>query len=120
MLELGETKKNKNKRGLTRTPPPFWEESRAHCRKRYGRQILENKIVMYWTLDTILHLKDAPLPATKEELLDYAVRSGAPQEVIINLQMLEEDEEMVYEQLEDIWPDIPPTSEDFLFNQNEY
>ena len=75
---------------------------------------------MYWTLDLILHLEDAPLPATKEELLDYAVRSGSPQEVIINLQFLEEDEEMIYESLEDIWPDIPQTSEDFLFNQDEY
>lgn len=75
---------------------------------------------MYWTLDLILHLEDAPLPATKEELLDYAVRSGCPQEVIINLQFLEEDEEMIYESLEDIWPDIPQTSEDFLFNQDEY
>jgi hypothetical protein len=75
---------------------------------------------MYWTLDLILHLEDAPLPATKEELLDYAVRSGSPQEVIINLQFLEDDEEMIYESLEDIWPDIPQTSEDFLFNQDEY
>ena len=75
---------------------------------------------MYWTLDLILHLEDAPLPATKEELLDYAVRSGAPSEVIANLQLLEDDDEMIYESLEDIWPDIPQTSEDFLFNSDEY
>ena len=75
---------------------------------------------MLWTLDLMLYLEDAPFPATKEELLDYAVRTGVPEEVIMNLQALEDDEEEIYESPEDIWPDMPRTSEDFLFNPDEY
>ena len=75
---------------------------------------------MYWTLDSISHLEGAPFPATKEELLDYAVRCGAPHEVTLNLQQLEEEEDRIYVGLQDIWPDMPMESEDFLFNQNEY
>lgn len=63
-------------------------------------------------------LEDAPWPATKEELLDYANRIGAPMEVIENLQELE-DEEEEYETIEDIWPDYPQ-KEDFFFNEEEY
>ena len=44
---------------------------------------------MYWTLELASHLEDAPWPATKDELIDYAIRSGAPVEVIENLQALE-------------------------------
>ena len=33
---------------------------------------------MYWTLELASHLEDAPWPATKDELIDYAIRSGAP------------------------------------------
>ena len=39
--------------------------------------------------------------ATKEELIDYATRSGAPLEVLENLQEIE-DEGDVYESIEDI------------------
>lgn len=63
-------------------------------------------------------LDDAPWPATKDELIDYANRSGAPEEVIENLQELEDDGE-IYEAIEDIWPDYP-TKEDFFFNEEEY
>ena len=41
---------------------------------------------MYWTLELASKLEDAPWPATKDELIDYAQRSGAPLEVIENLQ----------------------------------
>ena len=73
---------------------------------------------MYWTLELASKLEDAPWPATKDELIDYAMRSGAPLEVIENLQELE-DEGDVYETIEDVWPDYP-TKEDFLFNEDEY
>ena len=63
-------------------------------------------------------LDDAPWPASKEELIDYANRSGAPEEVIENLEELEEEGE-VYESIEDIWPDYP-TNDDFFFNEEEY
>ena len=35
---------------------------------------------MYWTLELASKLEDAPWPATKDELIDYAVRSGLPLE----------------------------------------
>ena len=73
---------------------------------------------MYWTLELASSLDDAPWPASKEELIDYANRSGAPEEVIENLTELEEDGE-IYESIEDIWPDYP-TTEDFFFNEEEY
>ena len=40
---------------------------------------------MYWTLELASKLEDAPWPATKDELIDYAMRSGAPLEVIRKL-----------------------------------
>ena len=33
---------------------------------------------MYWTLEMASKLEDAPWPATKAELIDYAQRSGLP------------------------------------------
>lgn len=74
--------------------------------------------IMYWTLELASKLEDAPWPATKEELIDYAVRSGAPLEVLENLQEIE-DEGDIYESIEDIWPDYP-SKDDFLFNEEEY
>ncbi|MDD4608884.1 MAG: DUF2795 domain-containing protein [Bacteroidaceae bacterium] len=80
---------------------------------------------MYWTLELASKLEDAPWPATKDELIDYAMRSGdhatglgVSLEVIENLQEIEDEGES-YESIEDIWPDYP-TKEDFLFNEDEY
>ena len=73
---------------------------------------------MYWTLELASKLEDAPWPATKDELIDFAIRSGAPMEVIENLQELE-DEGDIYESIEDIWPDYP-SKDDFFFNEDEY
>ena len=53
---------------------------------------------MYWTLELASKLEDAPWPATKEELIDYAIRSGASLEVIENLQEIE-DEGDIYESI---------------------
>jgi len=75
-------------------------------------------IKMYWTLELASKLEDAPWPASKDELIDYAIRSGAPLEVIENLQEIE-DEGEVYESIEDIWPDYP-SKDDFFFNEDEY
>lgn len=72
---------------------------------------------MIWTLELAAYLDDAPWPATKEELIDYAMRTGAPRQVVENLQELEDSDEP-YESIEDIWPDYP-TDEDF-FNEDEY
>ena len=46
---------------------------------------------MFWTLELASHLEEAPWPATKDELIDYAIRSGAPLEVVENLQELEDE-----------------------------
>ena len=73
---------------------------------------------MCWTLELASYLEDAPWPASKDELIDFAIRTGAPLEVVENLQLLE-DEGDVYENIEEIWPDYP-SREDFLFNEDEY
>ena len=54
---------------------------------------------MYWTLELASYLEDAPWPATKDELVDFGLRTGAPMEVIENLQEIEDDEE-VFENIE--------------------
>ena len=73
---------------------------------------------MYWILELASKLEDAPWPTTKDELIDYAIRSGANLEVIENLQEIEDDEE-IFESIEDIWPDYP-SKDDFFFNEDEY
>ena len=74
---------------------------------------------MYWTLELASYLSDAPWPATRDELIDYAIRTVAPLEVVENLQAIEEEEEEIYESIEEIWPDYP-SEEDFLWNEEEY
>lgn len=73
---------------------------------------------MYWTLELASKLEDAPWPATKEELIDYATRSGAPLEVLENLEEIE-DEGEPYEGIEELWPDYPD-KEDFMWDEEEY
>jgi hypothetical protein len=74
---------------------------------------------MFWTLELASYLEEAPWPATKDELIDYSIRSGAPLEVVENLQELDDEGTEVYESIEDIWPDYP-SQEDFMFNEDEY
>ena len=69
---------------------------------------------MYWTLELASYLEDAPWPASKEELIDYADRTGAPLEVIQNLQDMEDDGEP-YESIEEMWPEFPTRNDDFYF-----
>ena len=73
---------------------------------------------MLWTPELAAYLEDAPWPATKEELLDYANRTGSPMQVIDNLTELESDEEEeVYESIEDIWPEAA-NHEDIYFDED--
>ena len=75
---------------------------------------------MYWTLELASKLEDAPWPATKDKLIDFAIRSGAPMEVVENLEELVEEEPGIqWETIEDVWPDYP-TKDDFFFNEEEY
>ena len=70
------------------------------------------------TPGSVLPLNGA-LPATKDELIDYATRTGAPAQVVENLGELEDTEE-VFESIDEIWPDYP-TDEDFFFeDEGEY
>ncbi len=73
---------------------------------------------MYWTLELASKLEDAPWPATKEELIEWCIRTGVAPEVTANLKEIE-DEGEVYDRIEDLWPDYP-TKEDFFFNEDEY
>ena len=66
---------------------------------------------MYWTLELASHLDHAPWPATRNELIDYAERSGAPLAVLENLEALEDDGDP-YESMEEVWPDYS-TAQDF-------
>lgn len=88
----------------------------SKCLGKVKRKVL---CALIWTMELASYLDDAPWPATKDELIDYAIRTGAPVEVVENLQELEDSEEP-YESMEEIWPDYP-TDEDFFFeDEGEY
>ena len=89
----------------------FFQKSAPQCP---GRPIFFS---FFLQTKSLLHPHHCGKPHL-EELIDYANRSGAPEEVIENLTELEEDGE-IYESIEDIWPDYP-TKEDFFFNEEEY
>ncbi len=72
---------------------------------------------MYWTLELAAYLEDAPWPASKEELIDFADRTGAPGGVVQNLLAIEDDGEP-YESIEEVWPDFPTADDDFLFEED--
>lgn len=71
---------------------------------------------MLWTPELAAYLEDAPWPATRDELIDYAIRAGAPLQVIENLQEIEDPLES-FEGIEEIWPDYPDEDE-FFFNED--
>ena len=76
---------------------------------------------MIWTVELAAKLDDAPFPATREELIEWAERNGLPQRVLDNLyelEELEEGEDVVYEGIEDIWPDYIQ-KEDFFHNEDD-
>ncbi|MCU0329644.1 MAG: DUF2795 domain-containing protein [Candidatus Kapabacteria bacterium] len=75
---------------------------------------------MFWTPELAKYLEDAPWPATKEELIDYCNRTGAPLQVIDNLSELDDTvEDTVYEGIEDIWPEYEQASDDIFFNEDD-
>ena len=94
------------------------QELRNWCGKQIEIFNYKKELHMYWTLELASKIEDAPWPATKDELIDYAQRSGAPMEVIENLMEIE-DEGETYESIEEIWPDYP-SKDDFFFNEEEY
>ncbi len=74
---------------------------------------------MFWTPELASYLEDAPWPATKEELIDYCNRTGAPLQVIDNLTELEDSDDITYEGIEDLWPEYEAASDDMFFNEDE-
>ena len=75
---------------------------------------------MIWTVELASFLIDAPWPATKEELIEFADRIGAPLDLIDNLKELEDSDEIIYESIEDLWPDYPTDEDFFYFDDDEY
>ncbi|MFN4770140.1 MAG: DUF2795 domain-containing protein [Candidatus Kapaibacterium sp.] len=73
---------------------------------------------MFWTPELAQFLEDAPWPATKEELLDYANRTGAPQQVLDNLGELDDTEEQ-YENIEDLWPEYENETDSLFYNEDD-
>lgn len=76
---------------------------------------------MIWTVELAAALDEAPFPANRDELIEWAERNGLPNQVIINLEELEEideGEDTVYEGIEDIWPDYI-RKEDFFHNEED-
>lgn len=69
-----------------------------------------------WTIELFYRTKlvdvlDGTNSLTKEEVLEYAERYGAPRAALDLLNEL--DEEEVYEDVRDIWPDMPTSDEEF-------
>ena len=73
---------------------------------------------MYWTLELASKLEDAPWPATKEELIDYAVRSGSPLEVLENdhrrLKLVESNGYYLVDRLKDSAPYLTKGAKNLL------
>ena len=76
---------------------------------------------MLWTPELAQFLEDAPWPATRDELIDYCERVGAPPAVIKNLQEIEDADE-VFESIEEVWPDYSAETDEFYYDDelNEY
>lgn len=73
---------------------------------------------MYWYLQLAMQLNDAPWPATKGELIDYAERNCLSPQVIENLNELE-DEDYAYEDMSEIWPEFDEWPNGEMSNENE-
>jgi len=73
---------------------------------------------MFWTPELAQALEDAPWPATKEELLDYANRTGVPMQVLDNLMELEDNEEQ-YEGIEDLWPEYENEADSLFYSDDD-
>jgi len=74
---------------------------------------------MFWTPELAAFLEDAPFPATKEELYDYAMRAGCPQQFLDNILEIE-DEEVLIEGIEDLWPEYEDViNDEYLYNDDQ-
>ncbi len=75
---------------------------------------------MFWTPELANYLEDAPFPSTKEELLDYAHRTGCPLQVIHNIEELDDSDEIIIEGIDDLWPEYEDMiNDEYLYNDDE-
>jgi len=94
----------------------FFRQFRLIYTQNLYHYIIED--TMFWTPELASYLEDAPWPATKEELIDYCSRTCAAQQVIDNLLELEDNDEL-YEGMEDLWPEYESAVDDLYFNEDE-
>lgn len=74
---------------------------------------------MFWTPELAQTLEDAPWPASKEELIDYAVRVGCPQQVLDNLYELD-NSDVEIEGLIDLWSEYEDIiNEEYFYNDDD-
>lgn len=74
---------------------------------------------MFWTPELAQTLEDAPFPASKEELIDYATRIACPQQVLDNLYELEDTDALI-EGIEDLWPEYEDVmNEEYFYNDDD-
>ena len=74
---------------------------------------------MYWTQDLATYLENVPWPATKNDLIDFSLRSGAPLTVCENLEELQYGEQLYYS-IEDTWPDYSNDNNEFLSGEDNF
>ncbi len=60
---------------------------------------------------------DGSVSMSKEELIEYADRQGAPRAALDLLGELEDGAE--YDDVHDIWPDMPSSDDDFGWSEDE-
>ena len=87
----------------------------------FNQRNLNYHNLMIWTVELAAALDEAPFPASRDELIEWAERNGLPNQVIVNLEELEEideGEDTIYESIEDIWPDYI-RKEDFFHNEED-
>ena len=93
-----------------------------HCPKKTDtfltRTPNKTKTLMYWTIELAATLEEAPWPATRSELIEFAERNGCPQQVLDNLYELDEEDDTPYESIEEIWPDYI-MKEDFFHGEED-
>jgi hypothetical protein len=75
---------------------------------------------MYWTSEIASVLGNAPWEGgiSKEELIDYAERNGAPSSIMEDLRALEDDGELYYG-FEDIGVESPTSDADYGYNGDD-
>ncbi len=75
-----------------------------------------------WTMELFNRTRlgevlDGTKQLTKEYIIEYAERHGAPRSALDMLNELDDDE--LYEVVTDIWPDMPTLDDEFGYDKDE-